>query len=653
MRNQFDHAYPPGDWSVADLAEAFEEPAPPSSLPRRPDRDAWQAIESSDVTAPLARAARESAEAAAADPVPGITASTIRRYVDGDDVARSTYQSRFDSLRDRLTTFALAECLDDAGAYLDGVLDYAWRLCELTSWVHPGNLDRRGHEKEFADGLARSQPAPEHTSIDLASSDVAFRLAEVDYLLGDALNAGLRERIRTEVERRVIAPYEARADYWWLDPPTNNWNAACNANSLGAALYLVEDPERLARLTAKAASSLEAYLKGFGGDGGTVEGVGYWNFGVGQYVTLADMLETRTGGRFSLFDVPVLEAIAAFPVRAELSPGRYPAFSDADEATTIDPAVATRLGERFDHPGLLALANEALGADGPADLLSARALAWCRDLPEVDRPVPAERTFFEDIEWWLVRQTPEEPDGLAVAAKGGDNAESHNHNDCGSFVVHYRGESLLTDLGSPAYSKSYFDPEERYDFFAARSLGHSVPYPNGTEQEPMPDRYDEEAGLYLREMREPSPADTPNATVVETSTGDTERFVLDLADCYPPAADLDSLERSFAFDREAGRLSVADRAEFGDPGRLESMLVSYVPMEADDAGLVVEGDRGRARVETAADVEVERTEDAVPVDRSTDPPEARDVWRARLGPVASNGDGVARIAFEVTTAPVA
>jgi hypothetical protein len=645
MRNQFDHEYPPEGWSVEDLAEAFEASAPASSLPRRSDRDAWRDIRSSDVIAPLLEEVRESAETATGESIPEITASMIRQYVEGDDVARSTYLSRSRTHRSRLRNFAIAECLDDEGEYLDDVLDYAWTLCEWTSWVYPANLKRRGHENESVDGIPRYRPDPEHTSIDLSASGIGFLLAETDYLLGDALNPGLRERIRTEVEHRILAPYEARDDYWWLEAPTNNWNAVCNANCLGAALYLEDDPERLARLTAKAAASIEAYLRGFGGDGGTVEGVSYWNYGVGNYVKLADMLEARTEGRFSLFDVPVLEEIASFPVRAELSPGRYPAFSDASETTTIDPAVATRLGTRFDQPGLLALANEAFEKDDPEDLLSPRTLAWCRDLPDAERPVPVERELFEGVEWWLVRDAPEDPDGLVVAAKGGDNAESHNHNDCGTFVVHYRGESLLTDLGSPAYSQSYFDPEERYEFFAARSLGHSVPYPNGTEQEPMPDWYDEEAGLWMREVREPGPEDTPDAVIVDSETGAVERFVLELEDCYPATADLDSLERTFEFDRDEGRLSVADRADFEEPGTLESMFVSYFPMHAEDGDVVVEGDRGRARVATAAEFEIERIEDAVPVDRSTDPPEADDVWRARLGPT---GGETASLAYTVT-----
>lgn len=114
-------------------------------------------------------------------------------------------------------------------------------------------------------------------------------------MLGDELRAGLRERIREETLHNVVAPYEVRDDYWWLDPPTNNWNAVCNAGAVGTALYVEDDPERLARLVQKGVRSVEHYLAGFDEDGGTVEGVGFWNFGFDHYPLLSDLIESFTG----------------------------------------------------------------------------------------------------------------------------------------------------------------------------------------------------------------------------------------------------------------------------------------------------------------------------------------------------------------------
>lgn len=73
-----------------------------------------------------------------------------------------------------------------------------------------------------------------------------------------------------------------------------------------------------------------------------------------------------------------------------------------------------------------------------------------------------------------------------IATKGEHNAEPHNNNDCGSFVVHCRGESFVADLGRNAYDGDYFG-ERRYEYLATRSLGHFVPHVNGCEQAAGPE----------------------------------------------------------------------------------------------------------------------------------------------------------------------
>jgi hypothetical protein len=63
---------------------------------------------------------------------------------------------------------------------------------------------------------------------------------------------------------------------------------------------------------------------------------------------------------------------------------------------------------------------------------------------------------------------------FVLAIKAGHNAENHNQNDIGSFVLHVAGENLLTDPGRGLYSRQYFGPQ-RYDNIFANSYGHSVP----------------------------------------------------------------------------------------------------------------------------------------------------------------------------------
>jgi hypothetical protein len=284
------------------------------------------------------------------------------------------------------------------------------------------------------------------------------------------------------------------------------------------------------------------------------------------------------------------------------------------------------LGERLDVPGVAARGRAAFAETDPIhnrlgntlrNALAARAVS-----PDLAVPTPAPVGHFEGFGWWIARDDPADPDGLVVAAKAGHNQESHNHNDCGTFVVHYGRESLLTDLGSPTYDRDYFGPDRYTDYLAPRSLGHSVPHVNGCEQ--ASGRYADDDGWYGSEVIE------------RTGDGD-ETFGVELAGAYPDAAGLDSLRRTITLERSGAgtgpRVTVADDLTFERPeNTFESVLVSYFPLEARDGDVIATGERGRATVtaDRGADVAVEHLPAAV---------DDRDVWRARFAREASGGEG--------------
>ena len=73
---------------------------------------------------------------------------------------------------------------------------------------------------------------------------------------------------------------------------------------------------------------------------------------------------------------------------------------------------------------------------------------------------------------------------LVLAIKAGHNAEPHNHNDVGSFVLRASdGVVYLCDPGAGLYNAEYFSAK-RYDNVFANSYGHSVPRIGGTLQLP-------------------------------------------------------------------------------------------------------------------------------------------------------------------------
>lgn len=629
MANTDGVEYPPGEWTVDDLRTALQDNRTTHPLPTYDDEAVWKDFRTDTDLEPAVECVLEEADRAREQPLPRMTARMFDKSANQGKKSRRYYEAlrRF---RREPSVLALAACLERDRDYVDAVEDYAWALCEQTTWLNPRHTSGDGQ----IDGVPRPRHAldPSDRYLTHYSGWIAHQLGEIDYVLGDHLHAGVRERIRYEVDERVLRPYKIRAFSW--QTKSNNWNAVCNSRIALAALYLEDDIDRLAEIVHTAVQSLEHYLEGFGADGATAEGVNYWDYGMRYYVQFAAHLEERTGGSHSLLSPPIVREIAQFPLRVRLSPGRYPPFSDSLERYAPRPATFFWLGDRLDLPQVSALGWETLRDDGldlhnfrPVDLPS---LAWSQ-LNEREQVSPPLRSFLSDDEWWVSR-TDTTDDALVVAAKGGHNGESHNHNDCGSFMVHYCGESLVTDLGAPSYSRDYGN-DRRYEFLAARSLGHPVPYVNGHEQA---------AGR------------TFAARVIDrVESANRDEVTIELADAYPDGAGLDSLRRTVGLDREAKTVEVVDRASFEPdaPGRrLETSVLSFEPIERTRAGLTVTGERSRVSVEASVPVVThEHIENAVNASyRDVHEEREPDVWRARVG---DDFDGDEAAVIELTIRP--
>ena len=74
--------------------------------------------------------------------------------------------------------------------------------------------------------------------------------------------------------------------------------------------------------------------------------------------------------------------------------------------------------------------------------------------------------------------------GFLVTAKGGHNAESHNHNDVGVFSVYLDNQPVIVDPGKRIYVMGSFT-EKRYtpEHWNHTSSHHNLPVFNGVEQQ--------------------------------------------------------------------------------------------------------------------------------------------------------------------------
>ncbi|HEY0946990.1 MAG TPA: heparinase II/III family protein, partial [Opitutaceae bacterium] len=191
------------------------------------------------------------------------------------------------------------------------------------------------------------------------------------------------------------------------------------------------------------------------------------------------------------------------------------------------------------------------------------------------REVGSEDVYFPDYEALVARGADDHGRYWEFAAKAGSNHEHHNHNDCGTFILHVDGAPAVMEIGAPEYVRDYFN-EQRYTFLAARSAGHSVPRVNGFEQ---------------------AAGEPFDAQVIRTQlTADRVEFAMDLAKSYPAEARCRRLIRTFIFDRRAGRLIVRDEAEFEGEGTLESAVVADGRVDCGATGAWIATEAGRLRL---------------------------------------------------------
>lgn len=569
--------------AVSRAAEKIPDPAavkrfmellpasPRGAGPPIGDRKAWDAVAKA---APFRGVVRH-AEQLMATPIPELPDDL---YLDFSRTGNRTRCQRVLSQRHtRFAALALAECMENRGRFVPAIEEAIRAVAAEKSWTLPA------HDRHLDNFYGRQ------IDIDLASSALSWNLATADFWLGDRLSQPTRELIRSELERRTFAPYFSylsggKPRMWW-PTCTNNWNAVCHAGVTGAALTILESLERRAVVAAAAERLIKQFLAGFTPDGYCSEGLGYWNYGFGHYVLLAEMIYQATGGKVDWFDDPHVRQIAQFGRRLEITPGVYPPFADCGVSTQPDVRIQAFVSRRFgfgwlreEREGLL-LAGGATDELGRFGLLgfdnSASGRAAACEAP----PAPL-RDWFSEAGILICRPAPGRR-GLGAALKGGHNAEHHNHNDVGSYVVALSGKTPLVDPGAEVYTARTFSAR-RYESGVLNSFGHPVP---------------RVAGKLQRTGR------AAEARVVTTQfTDQADTLVLDLRSAYEPK-DLKKLERSFVFSRKgSGSLTVADSVEFAKPQSFGTALITFSKWRAlGDGQLEIGEGAEKVRVTIATD----------------------------------------------------
>ncbi|MEM6822695.1 MAG: heparinase II/III family protein [Verrucomicrobiota bacterium] len=467
---------------------------------------------------------------------------------------RFDFDVAYKTRRRLLTQSALAAVLvDDPSPFLNPLFERWRQTLAEPSWALNAHVENRSGK--------------DPNCLDLATCETANAISELYQVffeyLPDDLREGTKQRIHTILESYLS---NSRAPWGWFRS-THNWNAICHQGILGAALNVETNPDRIVKVVSKIQRDLPRFLDGFTEDGGCTEGATYWGYGFGWFSWMNEQIESRTNGTLSLFlDNPLIEKIAHFGIDFHIPPISKINFADGFFYNRLQPGLISYLGNRLKSKRLTEAANwlyfDEIGRLGNLDAQDpdrqdfftlARNFLHSPFLLPKNSSFPEGDCIYPNLEVWNTRGVDKASGkSWSVSAKAGNNDEHHNHNDCGSYLIHINGKPLVSEIGKPDYVKRYFHGD-RYSFIAARSLGHSVPLINGCEQR---------SGYQY------------SSELIQAVVGSNPTFQADISGCYPRSAECSSAIRTITINRNPFRIQVNTKIILKEVFSLEDAIIT-------------------------------------------------------------------------------
>ena len=511
----------------------------------------WADVRTKEVYKPLREQLLARWEAEGKGEIPSLSYSAYRRFVfDGD---RDTYEIPYFKRRRALNVAAvLALIYPEEEAYLVKLMDLIYAICDEYTWCLPA------HQTELGVNNNRH--------IDLFAAETGFCLSEIHTLLGDRLEPLIADRIRVEVDRRIVQSFLDTRFFW--EKVGSNWAAVCTGSV--SCTFMLMRPDLCSSLEERFCAAMDYFLGGFGSDGVCEEGFAYWCYGFGFFTVWADMIRTFTEGRVDWFKRDKVRTVAPFLSRMYLTEGCTVSFSDTGRTGRFNMGVLHYLKQEYPKDVVLPDPSYSELMDGCGRWCTfLRTFPWLRE--EYLHPTAeatADMTYFAPSVHWLIKRG----ERYSFAAKGGHNFEPHNHHDVGSFILAADGRQILTDPGGGVYSRQYFSGP-RYTFVACGSHGHSVPY-FGTDEDRA------ERGFFYGYQKD------GKQFAARDVAWDGDRLTMDIAPAYGEDA-VRRVVRTFTLGEDG--LTLRDEFDVEDGVPITERLVSLAPYEVGEGMAVTRG----------------------------------------------------------------
>lgn len=479
---------------------------------------------------------------------------------------RTDFENLSFGKRVELWNLVLAESVEGKGRFVDHIVDGIWSICEESFWGVSAHL---GAQKAGT-GL----PDVEDPIVDLFAAETAAMLAWTDYFIGPQLEKVsklVRPRIRYEIDRRILQPM-ATKKFGWAggsnpEAKLNNWAPWIISNYLTAVLLIEDKKDERVADVGRGMRIIDQYIDGLGEDGGCEEGPTYWTAAGGCVYDALNLLHDATGGKVTIYQNPFIQKMGAYIYKAHIAGKYFINVADAHPEFIPDGLMLFRFGKDMNDPVMMqfgswnwhVLSREQVRMEifhRTRSLYNFTALGACAAYPVKEVEIP--RVWLSDVQLMAARSA----NGLFVASHGGNNGESHNHNDVGDFMVYANGHPLIIDVGSGTYTARTFS-KDRYHLWFNTSPYHNLPTIKGVEQG---------AGA------------TYAASAVKYVDG---RLSMNIAGAYPAGAGVTSWQRSVGLSKDA-EVEVTDHYKGETPFRdVTQTFMTVCPTDLGHPGRIV------------------------------------------------------------------
>ena len=411
--------------------------------------------------------------------------------------------------RHHIASLTIAELVEGKGRFIPHLIDGLWMMTQQYTWSHAQHTRYQSTK--------RTLPRDEERVITLHSSNIGATIAYAWYFFKeefDKIDPSISETIKASLKKNILDPYLDESmdsnQHWWTGFHKaegrflNNWSPYCTGNTIMTFLLCEQDPERLHKALKRSVKTMDLYMNDIRSDGACDEGPSYWDMAVGKVYDYARLMCDASAGKMDIMKDDLFRKMGEFKSKTFFGDGWVMNFSDGQARYVGDVFHLFRYGYDSNSKELMNYALHHMVSTSTQEFSKAKvqagvsfrtleALRYSRELEKYGQEALAKcggdwkklrmallrgigSVWYDETQYAIMRKGR-----FILAAKAGNNGESHNHNDVGSGMLYYGSKPVFIDPGVATYVKETFG-SKRYTLWNNQSDWHNLPIINGYSQ---------------------------------------------------------------------------------------------------------------------------------------------------------------------------